>query len=65
LAVSAGKCAFKETDIKRAIRAVRDLGLTIAKVEIGPDGTISVSTIESERPASDKKPIEPAREIVL
>jgi hypothetical protein len=33
---------FKETDIKRAIRATRTAGLDIGRVEIGKDGRISI-----------------------
>jgi fructose/tagatose bisphosphate aldolase len=40
--VSSGKHAFKETDVKRAIRAVQAMGLPVVKVEIGTDGKIVV-----------------------
>jgi hypothetical protein len=35
-------CAFRETDVKRAVRAVRAAGIEIARVEIGKDGSIVV-----------------------
>jgi hypothetical protein len=35
-------CAFCETDVKRAVRAVRAAGVEIARVEIGKDGLIVV-----------------------
>jgi hypothetical protein len=35
-------CAFKETDVKRALRAVTAAGLIAISVVIAPDGTIKV-----------------------
>jgi hypothetical protein len=40
--MSSGKCAFKETDVKRAIRAVLATGLDVLGVVIGKDGAIDV-----------------------
>lgn len=36
------KILFKRTDVRRAIRSVRDLGLPVERVEIGQDGKIVV-----------------------
>jgi hypothetical protein len=35
-------CMFRETDVKRAVRATRAAGLEIARVEVGKDGLIVV-----------------------
>jgi hypothetical protein len=37
-----GVLRFKETDVRRAIRAVKAMGLPISKVEIGNDGKIAI-----------------------
>jgi hypothetical protein len=36
------RCTFRETDVKRAVRAVRAAGVKIGRVEVGKDGTIIV-----------------------
>jgi hypothetical protein len=35
-------CTFRETDVKRAVKAVRAAGVEVARVEIGKDGGIIV-----------------------
>ena len=40
--MSKGMLTFKETDLRRAIRASRKAGLSIARVEIDRDGKIVV-----------------------
>ncbi len=35
---------FAPLEIKRAIRLMRDSGLQVSRVEIGPDGTIRIDT---------------------
>ncbi len=35
-------CTFRETDVKRAVKAVRAAGVEIARVEIQKDGRIIV-----------------------
>jgi hypothetical protein len=42
---------FKETDVRRAIRAVQAEGLPISKVEIGKDGKIAVLSAQEAAPA--------------
>jgi hypothetical protein len=37
-------CTFRETDVKRAVRAVRAAGLGVARVEIEKDGRIILVT---------------------
>ena len=37
-----GPCTVKETDVKRAVRAARTAGLVVQRVEIEPDGKITV-----------------------
>ena len=33
-------CTFKQSDVTKALRAARDAGLSLARVEIGRDGKI-------------------------
>jgi hypothetical protein len=40
--VARGKCAFKESDVTRAIKAVTKAGVGVARVEIDPNGKIVV-----------------------
>ena len=42
----------KKVEIRRAIDAVKSLGLIIGGVEIRPDGTISIATVEGTRSAA-------------
>ena len=37
-----GACNFRQRDVAAAIRAARDAGLSIQKVEIGKDGQITL-----------------------
>lgn len=39
----------KKVDIRRAVEAAQSLGLTIGGLDIKPDGTISISTVEALR----------------
>ena len=43
---------FAPTEIQRAIKLVRAAGLSITKVEIGPDGTITIGTNEPSQNSS-------------
>jgi hypothetical protein len=40
--MSSKASTFGETDIKRAVRAAENAGLTIGRLEIGKDGKISI-----------------------
>jgi hypothetical protein len=42
--MSKGMLTFKETDLRRAIRASQKAGLSIARVEIDRDGKIVIVT---------------------
>ena len=44
-----GQSKFKKVDIRRAVSAAQSLGLSIGGVEIKPDGTISIATVEALR----------------
>jgi hypothetical protein len=44
-------CAFKEVDVKRAVRAIAAAGLIATSVLIKPDGTIQVNVAGDERAA--------------
>jgi hypothetical protein len=37
---------FRVPDIKRAVKAAQDLGLTVTGYKIGADGSIEVQTLE-------------------
>jgi len=37
-----GACNFRQRDVAAAIRAARDAGLSVARVEIGKDGAITL-----------------------
>jgi hypothetical protein len=50
-----GKCLFKETDVKRALNAVKSAGETVAGVKYESDGTFTVITGTPE-PAKDERP---------
>jgi hypothetical protein len=41
------KATFKKVDLKRAVEAAQRVGLRVGSVEIRPDGTISLSTLEA------------------
>ncbi len=43
---------FAPTELQRAIKLVREAGLPISKVEIGPDGTITIGTNEPDQNSS-------------
>jgi hypothetical protein len=44
-----GKSAFKETDVRRAIKAVQAAGLEVLSVAITKDGVIDVRTGKEEK----------------
>jgi hypothetical protein len=39
-----GPCLFRQRDVTKALRAVTAAGLPVAKVEVGTDGKIIVTT---------------------
>ena len=43
------RSGFKKVDLKRAVDAAQRLGLRVGNVEIRPDGTISLTTVEATR----------------
>jgi hypothetical protein len=50
-------CSFRETDVRRAIKATRSSGIEIARVEIDKNGKIVVVTAkavdQASRPSDD------------
>jgi hypothetical protein len=55
--MSKGMLTFKETDLRRAIRAFQKAGLPIARAEIDRDGKIVVVTVsnsEQVQPQQDE-----------
>jgi hypothetical protein len=51
MAGNRGRLTFKETEVRRAIRAVQAMGLPISKVEIGKDGKIAILSMQEVAPA--------------
>lgn len=41
------RSVFKKVDLKRAVDAAQRVGLRVGSVEIRPDGTISLTTLEA------------------
>ncbi len=54
--MSAKASTFKETDIKRAVRATRNAGIDIGRVDIGKDGRISIVPREPAEAGAKKAP---------
>jgi hypothetical protein len=40
-------CTFRQTDVKRAVKAVRAAGVEVARVQVGKDGTIVVVPVKA------------------
>jgi hypothetical protein len=52
-------CLFKERNIIRAFKAARGAGITAPRVDIAPDGTISISQLtphEVAKPSANGTP---------
>jgi hypothetical protein len=47
------RCTFKQTDVKRAVKAVVSAGLPVHEVKISAQGDIAVVTIKPEGQDSD------------
>jgi hypothetical protein len=52
--VSRAPQSFKKRDVRRAVEAVQACGLTVARVEINKDGTITVITGEPQSNTLDQ-----------
>lgn len=49
-----GACKFKQCDLTRAVKALAKAGLSVARVEIAPDGKIVIATgAEAALPSDD------------
>lgn len=55
-------CLFRESDVRRAIRAARSSGIEVGRIEIGQDGRIVVilgdPSKESVAPEAEPMPLE-------
>jgi len=47
-----GECTFRQRDVAAAIRAAKDAGLSVARVEIGKDGQITLVAGEPAKPGN-------------
>jgi hypothetical protein len=52
-----GPCTFRHNDVKRAVKAVREAGVEVAKVEIDKDGKIIIETVKPDAPQDQLKEI--------
>ena len=43
--MSRSPSAFRQADVVRALRAARACGLVVSRTEIGPDGSLSTTTM--------------------
>lgn len=50
-----GKCTFRESDVKRAIKAVRAAGENVRHVVVEPDGKIVVEISKPDAKSDDKE----------
>jgi hypothetical protein len=48
-----GPCTFKQRDVTAAVKAVAKAGLSVARVEIAPDGKIVIATVAQTALPSD------------
>jgi hypothetical protein len=48
-----GACKFKQCDLTRAVKAVAKAGVAVARVEIAPDGRITIATVPVAMGQSD------------
>jgi hypothetical protein len=55
---------FAPTEIQRAIKLVREAGLPISKVEIGPDGTITIGTTKDDDASLRSETSEDLRKLI-
>ncbi len=55
---------FAPTEIQRAIKLVRKAGLPISKVEIGPDGTITIGTTKDDDASLRSETSEDLRKLI-
>jgi hypothetical protein len=49
--------SLSQSQIRRTIKAVSDTGLKVKKVIIGPDGTLSIESDDSQSADRSKKPL--------
>jgi hypothetical protein len=47
------RCTFRERDVTAAIRAAKAGGVSVARIEIHPDGGVTIVAGEPEGPDSD------------
>jgi hypothetical protein len=48
--VKRAPCTFKQSDVKRVLKAAKDAGVPVQRVEVGPDGKITVVAGEPPGP---------------
>jgi hypothetical protein len=50
-----GACTFRQRNVTAACKAVEAAGLSVAGVEIGPDGTIRITTGKPQNMPTENK----------
>jgi hypothetical protein len=51
-----GPCRFKQRDVARAFKAAKAAGVEVARVDLAPDGTISVIPADRQNPQNRQIP---------
>lgn len=49
---------FRESDVKRAVKAARGAGVTVGAVEVTPNGTIRIVSASGEADAAPASPFD-------
>ena len=52
------RAAFSQSDLRRAVKGVKDAGLPLQRVEISPDGRIVIITADNEHKERGSEPNE-------
>ncbi len=61
-----GRCAFKQSDLVRAVKAVRKAGVEVTRIEIDRQGNIAIETgpADAARNGTTRETPEDLRELI-